>query len=55
MYRLNHDNDKAIHAFTMYFNLTQDKDPDGAEDAAAQIEALGGEAPKKKRKKRKRK
>jgi tetratricopeptide (TPR) repeat protein len=47
MRRLNHDNERAIHAFRTYFELTKASDPKSAEEAAAQIEALGGQVPKK--------
>ena len=47
MHRLNHSNDQAIAAFRTFFELTKEKDPAAAEEAAAQIESLGGEAPPK--------
>ncbi|MBT8494364.1 MAG: hypothetical protein KJO07_15015, partial [Deltaproteobacteria bacterium] len=46
MHRLNHDNDKAIEAFTKYLQMTKGKDPKADKEVRDAIEALGGKAPK---------
>ena len=48
MHRLNHDNDKAIEAFTKYLDLTGGKDAKADKEVRDTIEALGGMQKKKK-------
>jgi len=49
MHRLNHDNDKAIDAFSKYLELTGGKDPKADKEVEEAIEALGGTVPKKRK------
>ena len=42
MYRLNHDDDKAIAAFNTYLELTQGADPAEDQKVADEIKAMGG-------------
>jgi len=57
MYRLDHNNDKAIEAFYKYLALTKGKNPKSDAFVKEQIEALGGSvddaAPKKNKKRKK--
>ena len=50
MYKLNHDNDKAVEAFNAYLELNKGKDAEAQKNVEAEVQALGGTpatAPKK--------
>jgi tetratricopeptide (TPR) repeat protein len=42
MYKLNHDNDKAINAFNTYLELTHGKDEKNDKQVTDEIESMGG-------------
>jgi hypothetical protein len=47
MYKLNHENDKAIDAFNKYLELTGGSDPTAAKTAEDEIKGMGGTPTKK--------
>ena len=44
MYKLNHDNDKAVAAFQRYLELQKGQGEDARKRVEGEIEALGGPA-----------